>query len=137
MSFLTAFARLHTLAGNPTMECIEARSEWSSVVPAGYAYDADYDRYVNNSGTVWDETSVTLPSDDVDILADSGLVGFDLVAPGLADAGDRFVYIKAADQSTVAAAQYVVLDSQKYDVREITPFPAGNAQWYTVQLTRR
>ena len=122
----------------PTMTCIKPRSTWGSgTVPSGYSYDADYDKYVDSSGTVWDESSATLPSDTVEILPGGGLSALDLEAGGIVDTGDRFVRIQPGSLTTVQNAQWVVLDTFTYDIGEITAEPAGAALWYRVQLRKR
>jgi len=137
MSYVTAFAALRLLAGNPTMTTIDPRSTWGDNVPAGYSFDADYDRFVNISGTVWTPTSGDVPTTSVDILPGSGQLSIDLNAGGLIDTGSRSVRILPADYSTVKNAEWCELDSMSYDVGEITPFPAGAAMWYTVRLEKR
>lgn len=137
MSYEQSFRRLRQLAGNPTMKVVKDREEWSSVVPSGYSYDADYDRFVSSSGTVWDETTVSLPYTTVNILPSSGVAALDLAVGGITDTGDRRVRILPADKTTVEAGQWVELDGHKYDLGQITAFPAGAALWYDVELRKR
>jgi hypothetical protein len=131
------FAAIRAIAGNPTMTCVRPRTGWTSVVPAGYAYDLAYDRYVDGSDTAWDETSVTLPSDSVDIIPMDGQTLLDLIQGGMITVGDRVVHILAADYTTVNNAAWIVLDSLNYDKVEMTPFPASVPLWYIVNLRKR
>ena len=136
MNYARDFATIHAMIGSPTMTCIKPRADWTNV-PAGYAYDLTYDRYVNVGGDVWDETSVTLESDSVDIIPMDGQTLLDLIQGGMITVGDRVVHILAADYATVNDASWIVLDSLNYDKVEITPFPAAVPMWYIVNLRKR
>jgi hypothetical protein len=136
VNYARDFATVHAMIGGPTMTCIKPRTDWTNV-PAGYAYDAGYDRYVNAGGSVWDETSVTLESDSVDIIPMDGQTLLDLIQGGMITVGDRAVHILAADYTTVNNAAWIVLDSLNYDKVEMTPFPASVPMWYIVNLRKR
>lgn len=136
MSYAAHFDVIRGVLGNPTMTCIKPRAEWTNV-PAGYTYDAVYDRFVSGAGAVWDETTVTLASDSVDIVPMDGQNMLDLIAGGVITIGDRTVHVQAADYNTVNSAAWIVLDSIKYDKVELTPFPASVPLWYIVQLRKR
>lgn len=145
MSYASDFAMMRQMVGNPTMTCIDARSGWAAdnAVPAGYTYDADYDVYMDESGNTWKPDaggswgSGGEPSTEVDILPSTGLATLELVSGGIIDTGNRTVRILPADLSTVTGAQWIELDGYTYDVEEASPFPAGNALWYTVRLRKR
>lgn len=136
MTYATDFAALRIVAGSPTMRCIKPKAEWTGV-PAGYSYDADYDAFVNISGTVWTPTTADLEYDDVDILPSFGNVEWELIPGGLSETGAQTVRILPADQATVEAAQFFLLDEVEYVLRECTPFPKGAALWYTVNMDKR
>ena len=71
--FAADFATLHAdFAPDSALRCIGAKSTWT--VPAGYAYDKDYDRYVDSGGVVWMPTTSALPYTDVDILPGLSLI---------------------------------------------------------------
>lgn len=146
MSYATTFANLRTKAGSPTLTCIKPRSEWSglSAVPAGYSYDADYDVFVDVSGNTWKPDqgdswgSGGEPSDSVNFLPTiGGMLALDLMMGGLVDTGERSGRILPADKTTVEDAAWIELDSQTYDLAELTPAPAGNPLWYSVRLKKR
>ena len=130
------FATIRALLGSPTMTCVKPRTDWTNV-PAGYAYDPSYDRYVNSAGVVWDETTVTLASDTVNIIPGDGASLLELIEGGVMTLGDRMARILPADYTTVNAAAWIVLDSVTYDKVELTPFPAAVPMWYTVHLRKR
>ena len=140
MPFAQSFSRLRQLAGNPVLTCVKPRAQWVGV-PSGYSYDADYDTFLNSGGDEWRPTSTAeLSSNDyetVDILPGSGDASEVLTIGGVMDDGARWVRVLPADVATVNAAQWYELDSLTYDTAEVTPFPAGAAQWYTVRLTKR
>ena len=136
MSYARDFDIIRGVIGNPTMTCVKPRAQWTNV-PAGYTYDATYDRYVDGSGVVWDETTVTLSSDSVDIVPMDGQSVLDLIAGGIITTGDRVVHIQAADYTTVNSSAWIVLDSTNYDKVGITPFPASVPLWYIVALRKR
>lgn len=135
MSYETTFTALRNMVGRPTLRCIQARANWT--VTSGYSYDADYDRYVDSSGAVWEPVTANLPYDDIAILPSSGSALVELQAAGLIDAGDRVVRILPASKTTVEAAEFFTLDGFEYTLAECTPFPAGAALWYTVRLRKR
>jgi hypothetical protein len=135
VSYATDFATIRAIAGNPTMTCVRPRTSWTNV-PAGYTYDLAYDRYMSGS-TVWDETTVILASDSIEIIPMDGQALLDLIQGGMITVGDRVVHIKAADYTTVNAAAWIVLDGTNYDKVEITPFPASVPLWYIVNLRKR
>ena len=137
MSYSNAFVKLRELAGNPTMTIIDPRSTWGDSVPVGYAFDADYDRYINVAGTIWTPTSANVPTSTIKILPSSGQLALDLEAGGLVPTGSRSVRILPADYAAVVAAEWCELDSQTYNAAELTPFPAGAALWYIVRLEKR
>ena len=140
MPFAQSFIRLRQLAGNPVLTCVKPRAQWVGV-PSGYSYDADYDTFLNSGGDEWRPTSTAdLSSNNyetVDILPGSGDASEVLTIGGVMDDGSRWVRVLPADVATVNAAQWYELDSLTYDTAEVTPFPAGAAQWYTVRLTKR
>ena len=140
MPFAQSFSRLRQLAGNPVLTCVKPRAQWVGV-PSGYSYDADYDTFLNSGGDEWRPTSTAdLSSNDyttVAILPGSGDASEVLTIGGVMDDGARWVRVLPADVATVNAAQWYELDSLTYDTAEVTPFPAGAAQWYTVRLTKR
>lgn len=137
MTYAIDFATIRAKLGSPTITCVRPRSGWTSVVPAGYAYDAVYDRYVDSGGVVWDETSVTLPTDTVNIIPLEGETISSLIASGIMIVGDRAAYILPADYTTVNNASWYVLDSITYNKVSLTPFPASVPLWYTLQLRKR
>lgn len=134
--YATNFATIRGLLGNPTMTCIKPRTAWTNV-PAGNTYDPSYDRYVDGTGAVWDETTVTLASDVVNIIPGDGASLLELIEGGVITLGDRMVRILPADQTTVNVAAWIVLDGVTYDKVELTPFPAAVPLWYTVHLRKR
>ena len=140
MPFAQSFSRLRQLAGNPVLTCVKPRAQWTGT-PSGYAYDADYDTFLNSGGDEWRPTSTAdLSSNDyetVDILPGSGDASEVLTIGGVMDDGARWVRVLPADVATVNAAQWYELDSLTYDTAEVTPFPAGAAMLYTVRLTKR
>ena len=140
MNYAATFARLRQLAGNPVLTCVKPRAQWVGV-PSGYSYDADYDTFLDSGGDEWRPTSTAdLSSNDyttVAILPGSGDASEVLTIGGVMDDGARWVRVLPADVATVNAAQWYELDSLTYDTAEVTPFPAGAAQWYTVRLTKR
>jgi hypothetical protein len=136
MNYTRDFATIHGMIGKPAMTCVKPRTAWTNV-PAGYTYNPAYDRYVNAGGTVWDETTVTLASDRVEIIPMDGQTLLDLIQGGVIIVGDRVVHIKAADYTTVNNAAWIVLDGLNYDKVEITPFPAAVPLWYIVNLRKR
>lgn len=135
-AYASNFATIRAMLGNPTMTCVKPRTDWTNV-PDGYAYDPSYDRYVNAGGTVWDETTVTLASDTVNIVPGDGASILELIEGGVMTLGDRMVRILPADLTTVNAAAWIVLDSATYDKVELTPFPASVPMWYIVHLRKR
>ena len=140
MPFAQSFSRLRQLAGNPVLTCVKPRAQWVSA-PSGYAYDADYDTFLNSGGDEWRPTSTAdLSSNDyetVDILPGSGDASEVLTIGGVMDDGSRWVRVLPADVATVNAAQWYELDSLTYDTAEVTPFPAGAAMLCTVRLMKR
>lgn len=135
MTFSAAFTSLRAMIGNPTLRCIRP---WASqAIPTGYTYSATYKRYVNAGGTVWEPATSSLLYDDVAILPGSGSAGVELVAAGMTDTGDRTVRILPASLTTVDAAAFYVIDGFEYVKTEVSPFPSGRPQWYTVRMIKR
>lgn len=134
--FAADFAALRAdFAPASVLRCIGAKSTWT--VPAGYAYDKDYDRYVNSGGVVWTPTTTALPYTDVDILPGYGTLGLDLMAGGIVDTGERTVRVLNTSIATVNAAEFFVLDSIEYVMQQATPIPAGDPLWWIVRLGKR
>ena len=140
MNYAASFARMRQLAGNPVLTCVKPRAQWTAV-PTGYTFDASYDAYLNNGGTVWKPTSTaSLNGTDystVSFLSGAGTMEQALTAGGLVDQGERFGRILPGDLATVQAAQWLELDSTTYDLAEATPYPAGAAMWYVLRLRKR
>ena len=140
MSYATTFRHMRQLAGYPVAVCTKPRTSWTA--PSGYAYDADYDAFVDSSGNVWKpdqgDTGGTVPTDTVNILPVQNSRRDMLVASGVMAEGDILAHILPADYATVRNAQYISVDSVLYDEAGMTPKPGGGSvMWYEVILRKR
>lgn len=137
MSYETTFDALRNMIGRPTLRCIQAKANWTSDIPSGYSFDADFDRYMDSGGNVWTPTTSELPYNDVAFLPSSGNELQELMAAGLVESGDKSGRVLPGNIATVTAAEFCVIDSEEYNVIEATPFPSGAALWYRIQLRKR
>lgn len=140
MNYAATFQRMRLMAGNPVLTCIKPRAQWTST-PSGYAYDADYDTFINNAGATWKpETASDLSTNDyatVPFLPGSGNADQQLVMAGVIDQGQRMGRVLPGNVATVQAAQWLEIDGYTYDLAEATPMPAGAALWYVLRLSKR
>lgn len=139
-NYTATFQRLRSLAGDPELTCIKPRAQWVGA-PSGYTFDADYDAYINNSGTIWKpDDSGDLNAVDyetVPFLPGAGDAELALVAGGLVDQGSRFGRVLPGDIATVRDAQWLELDGYTYNLADATAHPGGKAQWYALRMTKR
>lgn len=140
MTYASTFARMRQLAGNPVLTCVKPRAQWTGT-PSGYAYDADYDAFIDNDGDIWRPASTAdLNANDyvtVPFLPMSGENTLELSMAGIIDAGSRFGHVLPADKTTVATAQWCELDGYTYNDVALSAMPAGAPQWYVVRLGKR
>ena len=140
MNYAATFQRMRKIAGDPWLVCVNPREQWTST-PAGYAYDPEYDVFVNSDGDTWKpQSSADLhlcDATDVQFLPGSGEASEQLVMAGVVDQGQRMGRVLPGDVATVQAAQWLELDGYTYDLAEATPYPAGAPMWYTLRLSKR
>ena len=129
------FNRLWRVANRPTMTAIGAISTWT--LPAGYSYSVRADRVVNSNGVPVELDASWYADVSTDInfiptrLSDQTTA---MIATGTLPTGSREVYVLASDIDTVSDAWALVIDNERYHLRQKDGIPGGAAQIYRLRL---
>jgi len=145
MSLATNVASIFNKAwnayGKPVLTAVRPRSAWS--LPAGFAYDDDYDAITDSAGTVLPNPESYWATDTVYIVPVKRTADLDvLIAAGVVPAGTVDVYVLAADVATMQAAHACQINTDWYDVIDVGQAPVGypggaTGIWARVRLQRR
>jgi hypothetical protein len=135
------FHRAWLAYGKPVLTAVRPLATWA--LPAGFAYDAQYDAIQNSAGTVLPNPEAYWITDTVYIVPLKRTADLDvLIAAGIVPAGTVEVNILAYDVPRVKVAHAAQLNGDWYDVIDVGQAPVGypggaTALWARVRLQRR